>query len=209
MILQALLRNATDAMRESRVLEIINTVRHYSYMYWQNIRWLVGPDMPLWQYIFQIISWLCIFQNLIQVVGTLLHFRKFSVENIHGTLDCWSTAVFASLFVSSYMYCFENLTLVLSALLNLCATRFYMGIVCGLRYVSALKLLVYQVHISPRLLFHNLLRYAALARHIGRILFLRQTSSLRWSFEVVLGSGSILIWYQSLSILVGLQPSPN
>lgn len=206
MILQALLRNATDAMRESRVLEIINAVRNYSYMYWQNIVGLLDLTR---QYIFQIISWLCIFQNLIQVVGTLLHFRKFSVENIHGTLDCWSTAVFASLFVSSYMYCFENLTLVLSALLNLCATRFYMGIVCGLRYVSALKLLVYQVHISPRLLFHNLLRYAALARHIGRILFLRQTSSLRWSFEVVLGSGSILIWYQSLSILVGLQPSPN
>lgn len=206
MILQALVRNATDAMRESRVLEIINAVRNYSYMYWQNIVGLLDLTR---QYIFQIISWLCIFQNLIQVVGTLLHFRKFSVENIHGTLDCWSTAVFASLFVSSYMYCFENLTLVLSALLNLCATRFYMGIVCGLRYVSALKLLVYQVHISPRLLFHNLLRYAALARHIGRILFLRQTSSLQWSFEVVLGSGSILIWYQSLSILVGLQPSPN
>ena len=121
MILQALLRNATDAMRESRVLEIINTVRHYSYMYWQNIRWLVGPDMPLWQYIFQIISWLCFFKNLIQVVGALLHFRKFSVENIHGTLDCWYTSV------CSYMYCFENLTLVLSALLNLCAISFLHG----------------------------------------------------------------------------------
>ena len=45
--LQALVRHGTDAMRESRVLDITQAVRRYSYTSIENIFGMMDPDIPL------------------------------------------------------------------------------------------------------------------------------------------------------------------